>query len=55
MKTFATLGFLLATATEGYAHAEDMPAIIHAVDHGWMGMVFIALLVLLLPLLRRRR
>ena len=55
MKTFATPVFLLATATEGYAHGEDMPAIIHAVHHGWIGLAFITLLVLLLPLLRRRR
>ena len=55
MKPFAILVFLLAPATEVYAHAEDMPAIIHVVDHSWMGLAFITLLVLLLPLVRWRR
>ncbi|MBT8429532.1 MAG: hypothetical protein KJN79_06425 [Gammaproteobacteria bacterium] len=55
MKIFATLVSLFGPATEVYAHCDDMPAIIHLVDHGWMGLALITLLVLLLPLLRWRR
>lgn len=55
MKTFVTLVCLLGSATEVYAHVEDMPVIIHLADHGWMGLAFITLLLLLLPLLRWRR
>ena len=55
MKTLATLLFLLLIAAEGHAHVEDMPAIVNLVDHGWMGLAFATLLVLLLPLLRWRR
>ena len=54
MKTFVTLVCLMGPATEVYAHVEDMPAIIHAVDHGWMGLAFITLLLLFLPLFRWR-
>ena len=55
MKTFASLVCLLGPAAQVYAHAEDMPAIVHVVDHGWMGLAFITLLALLLPLVRWRR
>ncbi len=54
MKTSAALICLLGTATGVCAHVEDMPAIIHVVDHGWMGLAFLTLL-LLLPLRRWRR
>ena len=53
MKTLAILVCLLGSASQGYAHVSDMPAIVHVADHGGMGLAFITLL--LLPLLRRRR
>ena len=55
MKTLVILVCLLGSASQGYAHVSDMPAIIHVADHGWMGLAFITLLLLLLPLLRWRR
>ena len=54
MKTFVTLVCLLGSATEVYAHVEDMPVIIHLADHGGMGPAFMTLLLLLLPLLCSR-
>lgn len=55
MKTLVILVYLLGSASQGYAHVADMPAIIHVADHGWMGLAFITPLLLLLPLLRWRR
>ena len=38
-----------------YAHSADMSLIIHAVEHGWMVLALLPLLLLLLPLGRARR
>lgn len=38
-----------------HAHSSEMPLILHAVEHGWVVLALLPLLLLLLPLRRERR
>lgn len=38
-----------------HAHASEMPFILHAVEHGWLTLFLLPLLLLLLPQGRERR
>lgn len=55
MRTLSILTALLALAGSAQAHVADAPLLLHALEHGWLALAAIPLLLLLLPLGRERR
>ena len=58
MKPMTRPAMAIALATLGgtaHAHVADLPLLQHALEHGWLALVLLPLLLLLLPLRGERR
>lgn len=55
MKGFQLIMPLLLTAPQAQAHVADMAWLQHGLEHGWLTLLLLPLVLLLLPLPRRRR
>ena len=55
MRLLPILLALLSLPAVAAAHISDIPLLQHAFEHGWLVLVVVPLLLLLLPLGRRRR
>ena len=54
MKTVTAVA-LGTAALPAYAHVADQPLLQHAIEHGWTWLALLPLVLLMLPLHRRRR
>jgi len=55
MKTLLPLIPLLGLTGNAQAHVADLPPLQHALEHGWIALVLLPLLLLLLPGRREHR
>lgn len=55
MRTLSILFVLLGLPAVAAAHISDMPLLQHALEHGWLVLLVIPLLLFLLPFDREQR
>lgn len=55
MKGFELIMPLLLLAPQAQAHVADMAWLQHGLEHGWLALLPLPLLLLLLPMRRRNR
>ena len=55
MKGIMLTMLLLLTAPQAQAHVADLAWLQHGLEHGWLALLLVPLLLLLLPMPRRSR